>query len=206
MKTIALMAFLGYVSASQVNEQAVAGPNNSQLIRINTFAQAKESSSSSDSSSSKSSSSSSDSDDDKKVQLNDSDEEVDHSKEHFKAHQSEMLGDNAYKRVTPARFAADTDDIFMRSMVEQYAEEGKNKDGSPNGKFTLTETLARAASSEVLNTHKKLDGKALETYLNTYFPRTWAHFDVNREGKVGAIVMPQFMRFLCSDQQMYLQP
>ena len=50
-------------------------------------------------------------------------EEVDHSNEYFKPGQHEMLGnlgpmEGGYERVTPARFAADTDDIFMRSMIE----------------------------------------------------------------------------------------
>ena len=132
------------------------------------------------------------------------DEEVDHSNEFFKATEHEKLGSGGYNRVTTARFAADDDDIFMRSMIEQYALEGKNKDGSPNGQFWMDEAAARAASSEVLHTHKSMTGATRENYLKTYFPRTWAHFDVNRTGKVEAIKMPQFMRFLCSDQQMYL--
>jgi ABC-type Zn2+ transport system substrate-binding protein/surface adhesin len=142
-------------------------------------------------------------DDDDLAQIRD-DDEVDHSNEFFHAHEHEMLGDGGYNRVTTARFAADQDDIFMRSMIEQYALEGKNKDGSPNGQFWLDEALARSASNEVLETNCKVTGKAREGYLKTYFPRTWAHFDVNRTGKVEAIKMPQFMRFLCSDQQMYL--
>jgi hypothetical protein len=162
-----------------------------------------ESDSSSDSSSSKSSDSSSSSDDKKKVQLAD-DEEEDHSKEFFKSGEHDMLGDGGYKRTTPVNFAADGDDIFMRSMIEQYALEGKNKDGSPNGQFWMDEAAARAASSEVLDTHRKLNGKDRESYLKTYFPRTWAHFDVNKGGKIEVIKMPQLMRFLCSDQQMYL--
>jgi len=92
----------------------------------------------------------------------------------------------------------------MRSMIEQYSLEGKNKDGSPNGQFWMDEANARSAASEVLDTHRGLNGAARDTYLKTYFPRTWAHFDVNRSGKIEAIKMPQFMRFLCSDQQMYL--
>ena len=41
-------------------------------------------------------------------------------------------------------------------------------------------------------------------YLDTYFAKAWGHFDVNRTGKVEVIKMPQFMRFLASNQQMYL--
>lgn len=114
------------------------------------------------------------------------------------------MGDGGYKRVTTPRFSADSDDIFMRSMIENYAQEGKNKDGSPNGQFWMSEANARAASSEVLATHKKLAGTELEAYLKTYFARTWAHFDVNRAGKIEVVKMPQLMRFLGSDQQMYL--
>jgi len=189
----ALQATFGEHATSQ----AVARPP------LRSHVQMAESSSSSDSSSSKSSDSSSDDDDKKNVQTLD-EEEVDHSGEFFKHSEHDMLGDGGYQRVTTARFAADQDDIFMRSMIEQYALEGKNKDGSPNGQFWLDEAGARAASAEVLDTHRKLAGKASEDYLKTYFARTWAHFDVNRTGKIEAIKMPQFMRFLCSDQQMYL--
>jgi len=92
----------------------------------------------------------------------------------------------------------------MRSMIDQYALEGKNKDGSPNGQFFIDESGARAAASEVLTTHKAMKGGDLTNYLKTYFARSWAHFDVNRTGKIEVIKMPQFMRFISSDQQMYL--
>jgi len=146
----------------------------------------------------------SDSESDDDVQLNDDDEEVDHSKETFKAGEHGTLGASEYERVTPARFSDDKDDIFMRSVIEQYAQECKNKDGSPNGQFVLDESNAYSLAREVLDTHRKLTGEARDNYLKTYFKRTWEHFDVNRTGKVEAIKMPQFMRFLCSDQQMYL--
>ena len=132
------------------------------------------------------------------------DDEVDHSGEFFKVGEAGKLGGGGYERVTTPRFAADSDDIFMRSMIEQYAQEGKNKDGSPNGQFWMSEANTRAAASEVLNTHRGLSGAARENYLKTYFPRSWAHFDVNRTGMIEAIKMPQLMRFLSSDQQMYL--
>ena len=37
--------------------------------------------------------------------------------------QSGKLGGGAYDRVTPARFSADSDDIFMRSVIQNYAQE-----------------------------------------------------------------------------------
>jgi hypothetical protein len=148
---------------------------------------------------------SSDDDENTDVQLNGGDsEEEDHSNEYFLPGQHEMLGGGGYERVTPARFANDADDIFMRSMIEQYALEQKNKDGTPSGKFWIDEAGARAAAREVLETNCRVAGGARDSWLNTYFGRAWAHFDVNRSGKVEVIKMPQFMRFLCSDQQMYL--
>jgi hypothetical protein len=160
-----------------------------------------ESDSDSDDSSDSKSSGSSDSAAD--VQL-EGDDDVDHSGEFFKSTEHDKLGDGGYKRVTTPRFAADSDDIFMRSMIEQYALEGKNKDGSPNGQFWMDEANSRAAALEVLGTHKNLKAAELDSYVKTYFPRTWAHFDVNRSGKVEVSKMPQFMRFIASDQQMYL--
>ena len=137
---------------------------------------------------------------DEDVALNgDEEKEVDHSGEWYTAHEHGALGEE-YKRLPPSNFAADSDDIFMRSMVEQYCLEGKNKDGSPNGNFMMNEAGARAASHEVLGTHKGMKGADLSSYLDTYFPRTWEHFDVNKSGKVEVSKMPQFMRFLASDQ------
>merc|ERR550514_1479009 len=85
------------------------------------------------------------------VSLRGDKEEVDHSKEVFQPSDHKQLatagGESGYERITPARFAADSDDIFMRSMIEQYAQEHKNKDGSPNGVFSMSEGSARAAAT-----------------------------------------------------------
>merc|ERR1719311_1886320 len=72
-----------------------------------------------------------------------------------------------YERVTTPRFSADTDDIFMRSMIENYAvEEGdcdEDEDGNeinckPSGHFWMDKAGAYAAAQEILNTHKGLSG------------------------------------------------
>ena len=68
----------------------------------------------------------------------------------------------------------------------------------------MTEAQTKAAAAEVLGSHKGLDGPAKAEYLKTYFPRTWAHFDVNKAGMIGVESMPQFMRFLASDQTLNL--
>merc|ERR1712196_20519 len=104
-----------------------------------------------------------------------------------------------YERVTTPRFSADSDDIFMRSMIEQYALEERNQvtehddgttsGGEPSGKFWMNKSSTLAAAKEVLGTHKGLSGQL---------------FDVNQTGFVEVIKMPQLMRFLCSDQYMSL--
>ena len=136
--------------------------------------------------------------------------EIDHSGEFYEARDSaaptpENKEAGKYIRVIPEHFANGTDDLFMRSMLTTYAQEGKNKDGSPNGNFVMDEAGAKAAASEVLGTHKGLSGANLKEYLATYFPRTFAHYDVNKTGKLGVEVMPQFMRFITSDQTLNLQ-
>ena len=47
-------------------------------------------------------------------------------------------------------------------------------------------------------------GANLKNYMDTYWAKAWGHFDVNQTGTIEVIKMPQFMRFLCSDQYMSL--
>ena len=122
--------------------------------------------------------------------------------------------DGKYERVVTSHFSADSDDIFMRSMITKYAvelrtdtetlDDGTTVGGEPTGKFMMGKGNAEAAAKEVLNTHKGLSGDALAAYMDTYFAKAWAHFDVNQTGSIEVIKMPQFMRFLCSDQYMQL--
>ena len=105
----------------------------------------------------------------------------------------------------PARFSADSDDLFMRSVVNNYSTEGKNEDGSGNGVFTISEGQGKALAGEVLGTHKGIKGGALATYLGSYWAKAWGHFDVNRTGSIPILYAPQLMRFLMSDQYVQLQ-
>jgi len=120
-----------------------------------------------------------------------------------------------YERVITPRFSQDTDDIFMRSMIKTYAHEEKSKvvehddgtksGGEPTGNFWMSKEDAMSAANEVLATHKGLGGGSLDQYLGTFFDKAWKHFDVNLNGWIEVIKMPQFMRFLASDQWMSLK-
>merc|ERR1712010_437161 len=117
-----------------------------------------------------------------------------------------MLGGGTYERVIPAHFGGDGDDIFMRSVLKNYALELKTDEDvpKPTGKFILDEVQAKALASEVLGTHKGLTGAALKGYMDTYWAKSWGHFDVNKSGSIEAIKAPQLMRFLASDQYFQL--
>ena len=109
-----------------------------------------------------------------------------------------------YDRVIPERFTADSDDLFIRSMLKTYAVEVADKEDVPTGVFIMDKAAARAAATEVLGTHKGMKGEAISAYLNTYFDKAWGHFDVNKTGSISYLRSAELMRFLCSDQYMSL--
>ena len=95
--------------------------------------------------------------------------------------------------------------MFMHSMIKTYAKEGKNPDGTPNGKFYLDKEAGRRASEEVVHTHLKLSGKALDDYLLHNFEETWNYWDVNHENLIEADRMSTFFRALCHDANLNIQ-
>merc|ERR1719421_164480 len=88
-------------------------------------------------------------------------DDKDHSNEFFEARENGTGPlDKKYERVPPEHFATGSDDLFMKSMIMNYAQEGKDKEGAPNGQFFMTEAPTKAAAAEVLGSHKDLDGPA----------------------------------------------
>ena len=122
--------------------------------------------------------------------------------------------DGHYERIITPNFSTDTDDLFMRSMITNYAHEqrtpleelddGTRVGGEPTGSFWMGYKDMQRAAKEVLSSHAGLSGAALSDYMDTYFDRAWENFDVNGEGAIEVIKTPQFMRFLASDQTMQL--
>ena len=119
-----------------------------------------------------------------------------------------------YVRAIKPNFSGDADDIFMRSVLTTYAQEGAECDEDPEtlapvnckptGVFTLNKSSARALATEVLGTHAGLTGDAAKSYLDTYFDKAWGHFDVNQTGSIEATKSGALSRFLLSDQRKQL--
>ena len=85
-------------------------------------------------------------------------------------------------------------------MLTKYAIEGiddKGKDAvRPNGKFYLTKDAARKAAGEVLCTHFALCTDEGEKFLNLRYEDSWNYYDVNRVGRIDAVGVSQFFRYL----------
>ena len=107
----------------------------------------------------------------------------------------------AYERVVPEQFTDQhDDDMFMHSMITNYAHEGRDDaTGAPNGKFFLDKDNAYRASEEVVSTHLHLQGKELKDYLTYNFDEAWDFYDVNRENSIEADRMSTFFRYLCKN-------
>ena len=118
----------------------------------------------------------------------------------------------SYERVVPENYAGGgtetapwADDLFMRSMIANYAMERADKETKkPTGYFYFSPIAARMASKEVLKTHLGLEGAAADAYLDKYFSKTWDHFDTADEGEITTDRMATFFRFLCANMQIIL--
>ena len=92
----------------------------------------------------------------------------------------------------------------MYQIINNYALEQKTEKGEPSGVFKMDKANTMNAAKAVIKQVKKVDGKELDNYVNQYFPRTWEHFDVNKEGKLDVLDMPAFMKYVCSDRSLDL--
>ena len=111
-----------------------------------------------------------------------------------------------YTREMPVHFDdKHLDDMFMNSMISKYAMEGRNKDGSKNGKFYLDHDSGYQAAEEIVHTHLGLSGEALKNYLISYYDEAWEYYDVNRENKIEADRMSTLFRYLCKNAALNIQ-
>jgi len=129
--------------------------------------------------------------------------EVDKFKPDYKSYTPNFddygLGYVGYARVVPAPFAGDnTDypvDTFTQKFINDYAVE-EDKVGLTNGTFVPTKEGVKAAALEYLQTTKEISRADAEKYVDEKFEDVWNYYDVNKEGEIEVVQMPQFMRFL----------
>ena len=109
-----------------------------------------------------------------------------------------------YVRVFPEQFNEDSNEHFMKKVIDQYALEKKNDKGQPSGKFFLGKKETMKLAQDVLGKAKKLQGKDMDAYMKQYFNRTFEHFDVNQTGLLDALDMSAFCKYIASDQSLDL--
>ena len=125
-------------------------------------------------------------------------DKVDHSTEFFPPWMHSDDGNSGYTRKLPEHFNGEgpNDDRFMHNMIKNFALEGKNKDGSPNGKFWMDRAAARIIGTEVLQNNIGMKPADIPKYLDENFEKTWNHFDLYSFGKLEVSFMPMFMKVL----------
>lgn len=65
-----------------------------------------------------------------------------------------------YERVVPEIFnSTDKDDLLMRSVIENYAIEGRGDDDKPTGHFYLTKSDLEPLIDEVMNNNMGMSGE-----------------------------------------------
>ena len=128
------------------------------------------------------------------------DEVLDHSDEFFSAGDQGMtpLGVE-YIRTIPEQFNEESENKFMRKVIDEYALEQKTTKGEPSSVFKMDKKQTFALNKEMFSRVKHLEGKELDSFMSQYFSRTWDHFDVNGSGKLDTLDMTAFCKYFASD-------
>lgn len=88
----------------------------------------------------------------------------------------------------------------MRSVISNYAVEGKGDDGQPNGKFFITRGDMNSLADEVLSNNMGFaDSAKKQAYADEHVPKIWAHFDMFGKGYIPVQEVPQFCRLLLGE-------
>lgn len=79
----------------------------------------------------------------------------------------------------------------MRSVISNYAVEGKGDDGNPNGKFFITKSDMNALVDEVLSNNMGfVDQEKKQAYADSKVPHLWKHFDMFGKGYIPVEEVP----------------
>jgi len=110
-------------------------------------------------------------------------------------------GSSYYTRVVPDKYnSTDKDDLLMRSVISNYAVEGRGEDGGPNGKFFITKSDMGPLVDEVLSNNMGFaDAGKKQAYADEHMPKLWDHFDMFGKGYIPVEEVPQLCRLLLGE-------
>ena len=86
------------------------------------------------------------------------------------------------------------DDDYMKSVFDQYAKQGTDKRGNPNGVDMLTKDNAYQASFDIIQKWNDLPDQNTKAYLTDRFDKNWEKVDINHQGFIDATEAFQFER------------
>ena len=109
-----------------------------------------------------------------------------------------------YVRKFPEQYDEETQEKFMRRVLNEYALEKKDEKGEPSGTFFMDMKNAKLLVKDLIKKVKGFDDAKTNTYVQQYFQRTWEHFDVNNDGLLDANDMTAFCKYFASDQSLDL--
>ena len=104
------------------------------------------------------------------------------------AYRTQDDGSDYYNRVTP-----DVDDLLMRSLIQNYALEGRGANG-PTGQFYMDHNAMEGVAEEIVRTHLGYTGAQKADFIKTNLARCWKHFDVLNKGFLVVQEVPQFLK------------
>lgn len=118
-----------------------------------------------------------------------------------KAFTPETSGHEDYERQVPALWdTGSNDDLLVKSLIENYALEGRGDGGAPTGKFYLDQAQLYKAGEEVVRTHLSgLSPAGRKAYLDEHVPRIFKHMDITNQGYILATQGPQALRLLVGE-------
>lgn len=87
----------------------------------------------------------------------------------------------------------------MRSVIANYALEGRGEDGNPTGKFYLDLPRLYQVGEEVVQTHIGYTGAKNKAYLDEHLPAIFKRIDVNNQGYIIVEKAPQALRMLLGE-------
>ena len=108
------------------------------------------------------------------------------------------VSDPKIKVMAEVYTAADADE-YIKEVVEDYGTVEKRKDGNPSGVVLTKWNGERATrryiqSALQLNTEEKVD-----KWMETKFDKAWGQYDVNKENKIEAGLLPLYFKSLLED-------